>query len=371
MKQLLKKHLINSRGKTIKDKIVVIESDDWGSIRIPDKAAQSQLAQEGLIRMKEPFDAYDCLESAEDYRALYAVLSQFKDKGGQHPVFTANMVMGNPDFEKIKANNFQAFYWEPFYTTYEAYYPRQTTFETLKEGISKGYIFPQFHAREHLNTLQWLQRLKSGDTRFLKAFAVKCFAIDDTKTTNQRANLMASYDYQSADELTFIESSIAQGLAFFKETFGFDSATTIAPCYVWNDKIEQVFNKHQVQGMQSSYVQQYNDNATKIHKRIWRKSGATNGLGQRYWVRNVLFEPSLDTRVNWIEKALESIAIAFLWNKPAIIGTHRINYVAGLSEPNRANALNQLQQLLEAVLKKWPNVIFMNSAELNEYYKRG
>jgi len=371
LKQLLKKHFINSRGKSVKDKIIVIESDDWGSIRIPDKAAQYQLAEEGLIRKKEPFAAYDCLESAEDYRSLYAVLSQFKDKGGRNPVLTANMVMGNPDFEKIKANNFQEFDWEPFYTTYKAHYPEQPTFETLKEGISKGYIFPQFHAREHLNALQWLQRLKNGDTRFLKAFALKCFAIDDTKTTNQRANLMASYDYQTADELAFIESSIAHGLAFFKETFGFDSATTIAPCYVWNDKIEQVFNKYQVQGLQSSYVQQYNDNETKIHKRIWQKSGATNGLGQRYWVRNVLFEPALDPKINWAEKAFESIAIAFFWNKPAILSSHRINYVGGLSLQNREKSLKQLQQLLEAVLKRWPEIKFLNSAELNQYYQGG
>jgi hypothetical protein len=371
LKQLLKKHFINSRGKSVKVKIIVIESDDWGSIRIPNKEVQSQLAQEGLIHLKDPFAAYDCLESAADYHGLYAVLSQFKDQNGRHPVLTANMVMGNPDFDKIKSGSFQAFYWEHFYKTYDTYYPAQQTYATLQDGISKSYIFPQFHAREHLNAMQWMKRLKDNDKRFLRAFELKCFAIDDINKCNQRANLMASYDYQSAEELAYLESSIAAGLEFFNDTFGFPSKTTIAPCYVWNQEIERIFNTHQVQAMQSSYVQQYNDASTSIHKRIWQKSGATNDLGQRYWVRNVLFEPSLNTQIHWVEKALESISVAFFWNKPAIIGSHRINYVGGLSLENRENSLKQLQQLLEAVLNKWPDIKFMNSAELNQYYQGG
>jgi hypothetical protein len=371
LKEYFKKHYINIRGKRTPKKILIIESDDWGSIRIPNKMFQKKLFSLGLIQEKDPFSKFDCLESADDYKALYAVLCQFEDKRGRHPAFTANMVMGNPDFDKIKSSDFQEFYWEPFYKTYQTYYPEQATFETLKIGISEGFLYPQFHAREHLNALQWLKRLKNRDKQFLKAFALKCFAIDDKKTSNQRANLMATYDYQSEDELAYIEYSIGHGLAFFNETFGFDSATTIAPCYIWNDRIEQIFNKYQVQGIQSSYVQQYNEDSDKTHKRIWQKSGALNAIGQRYWLRNVLFEPALDTSVDWVNKAMESITIAFLWQKPAIIGTHRVNYVAGLSEHNRANSLNQLQKLLDAILKKWPNIIFMNSAELNEYYKRG
>jgi hypothetical protein len=37
-RNLLAKHYINSRGWKTKRKIVVIESDDWGSIRMPSKS---------------------------------------------------------------------------------------------------------------------------------------------------------------------------------------------------------------------------------------------------------------------------------------------------------------------------------------------
>jgi hypothetical protein len=370
LKQLLKKHLINLRGKSINENIVVIESDDWGSIRIPNKDAQNQLLLDGLIHPKDPFSLYDCLECSDDYHALYAVLDRFKDIRGRSPVITVNMVMGNPNFEKIKVSNFLEYYWETFDVTYKNYYPNSTPFPILMAGINEGFLFPQFHAREHLNALQWLQRLYNGDKKFHQAFDLKCFAINDSDYYNLRTNLMASYDYKSDDELAFIESSITQGLTLFRETFGFNSSTTIAPCYVWNNRIEQIFNKNKVQGIQGSYVHLLNNHSTNKHHRIWHTHGSVNELGQLYTIRNVLFEPALDISFDWVSNAMESISIAFFWRKPAIISSHRINYVAGLSQNNRENTLNQLQELLAEILKKWPNVIFMNSAELNEYYKR-
>jgi hypothetical protein len=177
---------------------------------------------------------------------------------------------------------------------------------------------------------------------------------------------MASYDYLTEEEFLEIQKSISEGLMLFQDVFGFNSKTSIAPCYVWNDQIEGVFNKHGIVGIQGSYVQQKNNFG--IHKRNWRSMGTTNSLGQRYFIRNCLFEPSLNKNLNWVEKAIESIEIAFKWNKPAIIGMHRINFVGGLSEDNRENTLKQLDELIYQVLKKWPDIQFLNSAELLERY---
>lgn len=366
MKEYLKKHYINSRGKRTSRKLLVIESDDWGSIRIPNKEVQRYLVNETLIKQTDPFSAFDCLESADDYEALYEVLKNHKDRLDNHPVLTANVVMTNPDFNKIKASEFQNFYNEPFSKTYETYYPNQRTFEILKSGIEHNLIFPQFHAREHLNAMQWLKRLQSGNINYLKAFNVNCFAIDDFAEGNKRANLMASYDYQNEEELEFIKEGIHEGLRLFEQTFGFTSKTTIAPCYVWNDSIEKVLNQNGVKSLQSSYIQQKNSNGQ--HQRVWQGMGRTNKLNQKYFVRNVLFEPSLSKKNNWIDKAMESINVAFFWGKPAILGSHRINYVAGLSKENRQSGLGQLDELLKRVLKKWPDIEFVNSETLLEVY---
>jgi hypothetical protein len=366
LKEYLKKHFINSRGQRSSKKVLVIESDDWGSIRIPNKEVQEYLAKESLIILTDPFSANDCLESADDYEVLFEVLKKHRDRLGNRPVLTANMVMTNPDFEKIKANQFQSFYFEPFEKTFEVYYPNQQTFEVLKNGINQKLIYPQFHAREHLNATQWLKRLQSGDERFLRAFEVSCFAINDLDKGNNRANLMASYDYQNEEELDFVKISIKEGLQLFEQTFGFTSKTTIAPCYVWNDNIEYILNQHGVGSLQSSYIQQKNNKGK--HLRVWQKMGCRNKLSQKYFVRNVLFEPALSRKINWVDKAMESIEIAFFWGKPAVLGSHRINYVAGLSDENRNNTLSQLDELLNRVLKKWPDIEFINSEQLHELY---
>lgn len=362
MKEYLKKQYINARGKRSSKKILIIESDDWGSIRIPNKKVQEYLINEKLIQPTDPFSAFDCLENADDYQILFEVLKNHKDRFDNHPVLTANMVMANPDFDKIKANQFEKFYFEPFAKTYENYYPGCQTFETLKMGIDQQLIFPQFHAREHLNAIQWLKRLQRDDERFLKAFDVNCFAINDLAEGNNRANLMASYDYQNKEEFEYIKESIEQGLKLFEQIFGFSSKTTIAPCYVWNDNIEEIFHKNGILSIQSSYIQQFNKYGK--HERIWQKMGKVNKLNQKYFIRNVLFEPALNPKINWVEKALESIAIAFFWGKPAIVGSHRINYVAGLSQENRDNSLEQLNELLKKVQKRWPDILFINSEQL-------
>jgi hypothetical protein len=369
LKEYLKKHLINILGNKSNHKVLVIESDDWGSIRIPNLDIKAKLESLNLINSKDAFSNFDTLESDRDYSALFEILNKHKDKNGNPAVLTANMVMGNPDFNKIKENNFEEFFWEPFSKTYENYYSNSNTMSSLLKGINNGYIFPQFHAHEHLNVFQWLMRLKSGDLDYLKAFDLSCFAINDNEKSNFRTNLMATYDYRSNEELELIKRHIELGLNQFKDVFGFQSQTTIAPCYVWNDEIESTFHKNQVKGLQSSYVQMINSPDSGMHKRIWRKMGTKNKFGQIYTIRNILFEPALSPSFNWVDKALESIEIAFLWGQPAVLASHRLNFVAGLSEQNRKNSLEQLDLLLTKVLKKWPDIQFMNSAQLVNKYE--
>jgi len=364
MKEYLKKHLINYRGKKINERILVIESDDWGSIRIPNISVQSKLLDLGFIKNEDPFSKYDCLESAEDFETLYTVLQQFKDDKGNSPVITANMVMANPDFPKIEQSGFKNYYFEHFTKTYKNYYPKLKTFEALKKGIENGFIYPQFHTREHLNIQRWMDKLTSGDIAFRSGFQLKCFAVDDSDDSNRRGNILATYDYINNKELKSIQSGIEEGLQLFKDTFNFNSYTHIAPCYVWNEFIEETVRKAGVYGVQGSKFQQYKDPNSGNHIRLWRYMGQVNKHHQIYTIRNVLFEPALNQGINWVDKAMESIEIAFFWKKPAIIGSHRINYVGGLSEANRANTLVQLDEIINKVLKKWPNVQFLNSEQL-------
>lgn len=94
----LARHLVNYKGWQTTRKIIVIESDDWGSIRMPSKEIYDNLLKSGIRVDRCPYNRYDSLASEEDLSALFDVLTSFRDMNGNHPVITANTVVANPDF---------------------------------------------------------------------------------------------------------------------------------------------------------------------------------------------------------------------------------------------------------------------------------
>jgi hypothetical protein len=98
-------------------------------------------------------------------------------------------------------------------------------------------------------------------------------------------------------------------------------------------------------------------------------TGQKNKLNQVYTVRNVLFEPFENENLDWVNQAMNDINNSFLWGKPAIISTHRINYVSQMSIKHRDKNLKMLNQLLKQILIRWPEVEFMSSDELYKIIK--
>jgi hypothetical protein len=47
-----------------------------------------------------------------------------------------------------------------------------------------------------------------------------------------------------------------------------------------------------------------------------------------------------------------------------VINSHRINYTSRINKKIRDFTLRELERLLVSILKKWPNVEFVNSSEL-------
>src|SRR5690606_22010632 len=99
--------------------------------------------------------------------------------------------------------------------------------------------------------------------------------------------------------------------------------------------------------------------------------GQQNDLGQYYLVRNARFEPSSNPNKDWINSCLKEIETAFFWKKPAIIETHRVNFIGFLNPKNRDGNLKLFNQLLKEIIKRWPDVEFKASDELGNLIKNG
>ena len=250
---LFKRNLNN----TVKAKVptIVIESDDWGNIRMPSKEVFKK-SIENYPKFKNcHYLKYDALESNQDLNIIYEFLDNFYKKTGKKVVITANLNVCNPDFQKINDSNFDQYYFEKIETTINRYNASEGGFNTWREIIDSDYFKPQYHGREHVNTFRWLEDLKSNNKETLFAFQNNFYGISNSVSHTKRKSYMEAYAVDKAEEQEFKIKSFENGLEIFKEIFGYQSKSFIAPNYAWNYDIEKVCLKNGVSILQGTNLQ--------------------------------------------------------------------------------------------------------------------
>jgi hypothetical protein len=136
IKSQIIKTLINIPGWRTKRKIVVIESDDWGSIGTPSRIVYEELLKRGFRVDTSNFSKYDNLASTEDLTLLFDVLQSVKDKNGNPAIITANTIVANPDFDKIESSDFTEYFYKPFTETLKEYGPLfKDAFDAWNKGM--------------------------------------------------------------------------------------------------------------------------------------------------------------------------------------------------------------------------------------------
>ena len=366
LKDRLMRNVINIPGWSTRRKIVVFESDDWGSIRIPSKEIRDELIDSGFNFSNQPFNLYDSLESNDDLSALFEVLKKHKDATGRQPVFTAVSIVANPNFEKIKDDNFQQYYFEPFTETLKRYPNSDKVIELYKQGISERLFIPIFHGREHLNAQRWLRALQSGNKAVHKTFEHSITAVHIGPKNEFLGDFQAAFDLDLPEDVNYMKDMLAEGLNLFENLWGYKSPYFVATNGPFNNSLEQVLVKNGVKYILGERLQ-YEPLGNGKYKIHFHYIGMKNKYSQLYLTRNAIFEPSIFSNGNNIqpvEKCMKSIERAFRWGKPASISTHRINYIGRIEEDNRTKNLKLLNDLLTSIIKRWPEVEFMTSSEL-------
>jgi hypothetical protein len=368
LRKIIARHLVNYPGWRTHRKIVVIESDDWGSIRMPSKTVYDSLLKRGIQVNISPYNRVDSLADATDLTSLFDVLSSVKDKNGNHPIFTANSVVANPNFERIKASDYSSYSYEPFTETLKRDKRTENAFSLWQEGMSARIFYPQFHGREHLNVARWMRDLRDElpDTRL--AFDYGCFGLASEDSSFLKKSYMAAMDYDSKEDQHAKNEIIESGLILFKKIFGYSSKSYIATNYIWGDELNEILFQNGVLFIQGQKKQGHPqiDKTTKYVRRIL---GEKNEFGQTYLIRNCIFEPSQYPNIDSVEYCLHDIQSAFFWHKPAIISSHRLNFMGGIVPDNRDNNLKSLNRLLQKITRKWPDVEFMSSDQLGNLIK--
>ncbi|MBJ7429489.1 MAG: hypothetical protein JHD28_11120 [Bacteroidia bacterium] len=159
---------------------------------------------------------------------------------------------------------------------------------------------------------------------------------------------------------------IKDGLILFEKIFGFKAESFIACNYVWHPNLEQQLNEAGIKFIQGIPIQFIPKGHYKGFNHIFHYTSQTNKLNQVFTVRNAHFEPIVGGE-QALNACLKRIERAFDLKIPAIISTHRINYVSGMDKQNKHNGLKYLKKLIDSILKTWPDVMFMSSVELGYF----
>lgn len=365
LRRKAKNYINKRRGWTSDRKIVVFESDDWGNIQMPNRKVYEKSLAGGIRVDKCPYCRYDTLASVNDFEVLYEVLRNHKGAKGNHPVITANTIVANPDFQKIKESNYEQYHFEVFTDTLKEYPNR--SFDLWQQGMDEKLFHPQLHGREHVNVCRWLSALQRGSKELRYAFDNAYYGLTKKASSEGNINFVSPLDYDDEHGRQMAAESVNQASDIFLDIFGYRSKSFIGPSYYWDDDIEKILAKKGTQ-----YLQGKNFQKTTTNGRIYHYTGQINDNRQIYLTRNVEFEPvvPMNESKDWVSETLAEIALAFKLKKPAIISSHRVNFIGSIVEVNRTNNLKLLDNLLGEMLSRWPDIEFMHSAQLGDLIKK-
>jgi len=338
----------------------VIESDDWGAIRTSSRENYNFLAAAGYP-MGDSVLSVDALETEDDLTCLFDTLERFKDRRGRPACMTANMVMANPNFEKTREAEYAEYIYEPASETLKRHSCRERVGSLWKEGLSKRIFVPQFHAREHFRWWKWLEALRQNSKEAHVLFGVQMHSLpkEVSKTgicfDGPVCVTEAEMDHYKVD----IAKVICDGINMFKAEFGGKPLSTISPSYYWTEQVERAWQNAGIKYIAGNFIQICGSTAVRRN----HYTGQRNSWGGIYLVRNCNFEQNYKT-TSRIKRCLQQINSAFRNHQPAILCSHRVNYIGSICEKNRTRGIQMLKTLLQEITKTWPDVIFLSVPEL-------
>lgn len=362
------KNIKNIPGWRTRRKLLVIESDDWGSTRMPNKEVYNRLIDNGIRVDENNFTRLDSLASTENLRNLMRVLKSVKDKNGNHAAFTPFVNVTNPDFAKIIADDYKNYYFETFDHTLTKVYGKEII-DLWKEGIKQNIFVPEYHGREHYNFPLLMKFLQEDAYRIREAFkeGVVHVPVGDGLIRNI-GGLAPTYYYDSKEQLEMLGTSLIDGLKIFENILGYEATVFVPPNGIFNKTLEKFIADTSIKAIIVDRKRREPDGAGNINTKSYAfQFGSVNENQQIYYSRNCKFEPVQNGYSR--KECLSNIEAAFKWGKPAVLSTHRINFVSALDEENSKRNLSEFEALLKLVSTKWPDVEFVTSAELVDIIK--
>jgi hypothetical protein len=362
MRRSLLDNLKNIPGWRTKEKLIILVFDDYGNVR-QESAASMQRMMDAGVEINSRFDKFDTLETKQDLELLFEVLSSVSDRHGRSAVLTPLTLCANPDFDAVNAND-AAYRYESLPQTFARLEETQGqayngAWDLWQEGIRRGLLKPQFHGREHLNVELLERKLRSGDKVLNINLENRSMAALGAEPSMPGVGFTQAFGLWDRSELDRHREIIIDGLALFERVFGYPSKTFTPPSQQLHPDLYAHVEKLGVHAIDKPLycVRRLNKHESR---REFNVLGPCAGHNHVSIVRNVVFEPTNDREFDSVELALDQVAAAFRWRRPAIVSSHRVNFAGHIDQGNREFGLKSLKRFLDGVVARWPDVQFIS-----------
>jgi hypothetical protein len=363
-------------------KVVVFESDDWGGCEnafvdteTRDRAMSVPAIMDGFTRYGGKMSpwSWHILETIEDMQRLFDLLLSFKGGDRRPVIFTPVYLIANPDFEAIAENNFTEYVDIGIGEGFPKHWRQGDIIGKAKEGIELGVWYPQTHGRAHHYSPGKLLRTlrEEWDKAIVAAFEFRIIGFP-LPSSDRHEVLGLEFDGLSPDQL---DAWFGTGLDYFRRAFGYET-----PCAPITDaglpedveRLERVLSRHQIKFRSHSNMgfvgSAFFD---KPFGPIVGKTASELDLTRLGWTAALdpLGRPDGEGAKGFTD-AYKCILRSWTQDFPAIIGTHRTNYVS-LNPEQVRQGFGQLERLLGTLAQEHPDAVYLTSYEVGQLYRRG
>lgn len=353
----------NVIGPRTSRKLVVFDVDDYGNVRLHSKQAVENLEKAGL-KSRSRYDQFDTLETNDDLDALFEVLRSVKDKNGRPAKFSAYALPANINFEAMAENGYQEYVYELLPKTIEKLGPEHNrVLDYWRQGMAEGLIFPEFHGREHFNIKLLMEKLRLKDPGIAICFENRSLARVSAGPF-KNIKWTSAFDFESFDENDQHAKTVVDGMDAFAKVYGNRPTVFCSPGSSNHRILYETACQHGIKYVETSSNFQKEHQGDGRYKRRFNYMGQRIAKNGRLIVRNCVFEPTESKPFDWVANTLQQIQVAFRWKKPAIISSHRVNFCGHIDPKNRDLGLGKLKELLVQIVRRWPDVEFVSTAEM-------
>ena len=344
-------------------KAVVLESDDWGLCAwVPDDRAHRALALLPAFR-SAPGLRYgrSTLESASDVQELAAALLELRGGDGFPPVWQANTIVANPNYDKLQPPLFE-FETLPLVRVPEfpSRWERPGMWDAVRKAEADGVWWAELHGLHHLPETAWLTALRRGQ--------------DDVRRAHEQhspigAAVEASGEYDPCEPREVRARDLRLAIDGFRALFGRMPTSFCPPDYRFDAWLE-----HEAASLGLSTLQGKAEQAghalPPLRRRWLGLQFPHHEHGCFFLPPRIAFEPGGSADApgpRGIEAAVRRARDAWHQGQPAIVSSHRMNYAhldAAWSDGSRA----ALRVLLERLC--FEGAVFLTDHEVRQLVER-